>query len=416
MHGRATQRDFATYYLTARATDANENPYTTDFGPSIRRFGYDTGGVTHATDPPTFLILLRPLGYLPIDQAFWCWTAFNALCLAVSVFLLLGSGPASCYRAVLVLTSLVVLYQPVILHFLDGQSKLPVLLLLVLVMRFTERRWDGAAGIALAAAILLRVFPAALLGYFVLKRRWIVIGYTFAALGIGGLLTVILLGPGVTISFANGISTLTQSHWTRMPVDISLNGFISRAFWFFFGTNLTARMDFIRKSSIVLVDLIITSVAVRSTLARSQGDDPDWRAFSLWVATSVMLSPIAWDYYQVLFLLVFAQMAQATMGARCSRRAIMAAVANFVLTFVWIPIGGFTVLAQDIQQYLLSEIGSLSLIVGYISAYWFATDHLCALDPPRHSSLSPAALAQAPQDSRAKRAECMVQCDSGRDD
>jgi len=469
----ATHRDFPVYYLSAKAIEAHLNSYTVDFTPTIKRLGWDTGGMTHATDPPTFLLMIAPLAHFPIHTAFWIWTAFNAACLVLSVLLLFGPGSGIPSRTAWILVPLLTLFVPLRIHFSVGQSKLPVLLLLVLAMRLMQSKRDGAAGLALAAAILTRVFPVVLLGYVVLECRWRMLIFTVAGLFAGAFLTMAFLGAENTMSFSRGISTLT-SHWTAMPQDLAPNAFISRLFWHLMGKHPPAPIDHLRKLTIAAADLLLAGLTVRATLsspapenlliagppvyatlassrgearsiggltpatpprgdlpigrpavpatpapphgeARSIGEltpapphgildlttttrrncsspkarllsglmlatapheDRDWKLFALWIVTSVLLSPIAWIYYQVLYIVLFARIASAASAGRTSRRAVIMTLACIVTMYLWILIGVDYSDQTDVWwKYVLSECGFLSMLAGYIATYWFATDH-----------------------------------------
>lgn len=52
------------------------------------------------------------------------------------------------------------------------------------------------AGVSLAAAILIKVFPVTLLAYFVIRRQWRLLGYTFAGLFVMGILLPSLFWGG----------------------------------------------------------------------------------------------------------------------------------------------------------------------------------------------------------------------------
>lgn len=374
LFGAATHRDFTVYYLSAKAIENHLNPYAVDFTPTVKRLGWDTGGMTHATDPPTFLLMIAPLAHFSVETAFWIWTAFNAACLALSIFLLFGPGSGIPSRTVWVLVPLLTFFVPLRVHFSVGQSKLPVLLLLVLVMRFMQSKRDRAAGLALAVAILTRAFPLILLGYVVLQRRWRLFAYTVAGLLAGGLLTLVLLGADDTLSFNRGVSTLT-THWTVMPQDLSPNAFISRLFWHFLGHDPSGPANLIRQLAIAAGNLMIAGLTLRATLTTGAGEDRDWKLFSLWVVTSVLLSPIAWIYYQILYIVLFSRIASAASGGRVSRRALIMTLVCLVTMYVWVLIGVYySEQTNTLWKYALSEFGFLSMLTGYISAYWFAID------------------------------------------
>ena len=111
-------------------------------------------------------------------------------------------------------------------------------------------------------------------------------------------------------------------------------------------------------------------------LATAPHEDRDWKLFALWIVTSVLLSPIAWIYYQVLYIVLFARIASAASAGRTSRRAVIMTLACIVTMYLWILIGVDYSDQTDVWwKYVLSECGFLSMLAGYIATYWFATDH-----------------------------------------
>ena len=383
MHGRATQTDFSTYYLTAKAVAGHRNPYTDDFVPAIERLGYDTGGVTHATDPPTFVMMIAPLSRLSIDRAFWLWSLISAICLAVSAYLLFGPGSGLPIRTELILISLVMCYPPVAANLFFGQSKLQTLMLLTLMLALMKAHRDGAAGIALALAILLRIFPLAMIGYVVLLRRWRLLIFATAGCAIGALFTLLVLGSADTLSFTRGIATLTDQHWASLPQDLSTSGFISRVFLAISPTSESGLTHFVRRGAVVCARLVFVLLTVRATLAFAPTQDRDWRLFSLWVIASVLLSPISWLHYEVIFLILFGQLAVAASHGRASRRSIAMAVTNCLLALVWAGGGDvYAIHPRAWWQQIIGEFGFFSMLAAYISAYWFATDEADAVQLP----------------------------------
>lgn len=105
--------------------------------------------------------------------------------------------------------------------------------------------------------------------------------------------------------------------------------------------------------------------------------DLDWRAFSLWVVTSVMLSPTAWLHYLVLILIPLIQMAVAASRGRINNRANWMAVASFLL--VALSTRGraaFGPLPHGALPLAVAECSFPCLAMIYVSAYWFAADEV----------------------------------------
>ena len=376
MHGRATQNDFSVYYLTAKAVEAHQNPYNADFLSEAAKLGFDTGDVPYATDPPTFVLMTAPLAHLSIEGAFWTWSAFNFGCLALSLFLLFGRISELSTRSSLTLTSLAVWFPPVAGHLFFAQSKLPVLLLLVLSIYSMRLRREAWAGFALALACLTRVFPLLFLGYLALQQRWRTLFHTVIWFVIGSIITAALLGVANTLSFQKAAAFLSE-HWNTRVQDIALRGFTTRLFWHIFGLHLSSSIELLRRSTILAINLAILLLTIRVTVSRPTGQDVDWSLFTLWTLTALMLSPVVWFHYEVLLLILYAQIASAASQRRASLRALAMAIVSCILITLWVLVGaGYGGPPFTWWQHMLSEFGFLSMLTAYISAYWFAMDEL----------------------------------------
>ncbi len=116
------------------------------------------------------------------------------------------------------------------------------------------------------------------------------------------------------------------------------------------------------------------ALGARATLIRKAGDDPDWRLFSLWVVTSMMLSPTMWLHVLVLLLLPFIQLVSAFSRNRASRRALDMAVVSVLLAYVALASYMLDPGRYPFLKTSLEECGFAALLTAYISTYWFATD------------------------------------------
>jgi len=301
--GRDIQEDFAVYYVLGRELHQGINPYTTDFTASARLSGFNIHGVRHGSEPPTFIALVcDPLSRLPTRTAYWIWQFTNLECLVAALCLLIGPGSGVTPWTGLSLIALTLLYPPLITHIWMGQSKLPALLLLVLTMRWMERRRDCRAGFTLALASLLRFFPLGLVGYLLLQQRWRILFYTGLGILIGGAVTIALAGIHNCISFITAAALLVDQSWTVTARDISIDTFIARQLH----AILPASVNSVSSAAFAInnvTKLLVLLTTARATLAQPAGCDPDSRIYSLWVVTSIVLLPVVWDYDLTLLLL-----------------------------------------------------------------------------------------------------------------
>jgi hypothetical protein len=373
---RTHRWDFSLYYVSAMALRENLNPYTTELKPLGAKLGLEVGANYRTIDTPTFLLCFEPLTLLPAETAYWVWMGLSTLSLLAALFMLLrpaqsglGGGGA------LAVGALLFLYPPVDAHFENAQSEFLVLLIFVLAMRLMDRGRDASAGLCLAVAGLLKAFPLLIFGYLAITRRWRTLCCAGLGLSGGALLTFALVG-WQSLGFVRNIPWASRHAFVVLPENLSPVAFVSRLFWYAGGSDLGPMLDGIRRVATALTDLAVLAFTAKATLSASPGGtDPDWRAFSLWVIAAIMLSPIAWIHFLVLLIIPFSQFAAAAASARVSRRAVIMAVASYVL-LVSSRWAGHRIASLAPFISALTECGSVSLIIAYLSVYWFVTDRV----------------------------------------
>jgi hypothetical protein len=164
--------------------------------------------------------------------------------------------------------------------------------------------------------------------------------------------------------------------------NLSLGPFVSRMFWSLTGTAPGSSADWIRRAAIATADGVVLGLTIRATLADDSRRDPDWRIYSLWIATAIMLTPVGWHHYLVLLAIPFVQMVASATADRSSSRAIWMATLAYLLSaislrafnrFMVPPPTAFQLAFPWIAR-ALEETSFVALLTGYIAAYWFATD------------------------------------------
>lgn len=379
---RSTQVDYSIYYTSAYLMRHGEDPYTTSLNSVAPAFGMRIRYIPGATDPPAFLLMFEPLTILGPEEGYWTWQALNALALAVSLWMLLGRGSGLRPDVAIALAALAVMYPAVINHFYYAQSKMPLLLLLVVTMRLLESRRDIAAGLALALAGLTRIVPLLLLGYLLIERRWRAIASTVIGV-IGGLIaTGLMIGFPVEFSFVNAIRVLTGTRVLRFDTNVALSSFVSRLYWASFGVDPSAGIEALRHATIAGAALAVAALTCLATLRTAPAEDRDSRAFSLWVVIVILLSPTAWIFNMVILFIPFAQICSAARYGRASRWTIALAAASYTLLMIGCPWGCvgysgelFYMLASragiNIEP-IARQTATLSLLLAWAAAFAFA--------------------------------------------
>jgi hypothetical protein len=372
----ASRLDFTNYYDSALAMRHGLNPYTINLTAIGDRLGLHTGPLIHASETPTFLLLFGSLTRLTPEAAFWLWTGLNLAMLGGAMFLLLVRRPGIASDTAWLLGALILAFHPVAWNFFWGQSAVMTLFLLVLAMRAMESDHDAAAGLLIAIAGLLRAFPFLLLGYFLLRRQWRALRFAIGGAIVGAIFTVLMVGFARCLSFVHGALYVANHDRMIFPFVLSLAPFVSRMVW-----SLGFTSEAVRIAAVLTATALLFSVTIRTTIQSASKPDADFRIFSLWIVSSVILSPVAWHHYLVLLIFPSVQIVAAAGLGRGSRRAIWIAAASYALGSIS-QILDYQLLTQPTSFQLLHpsisapilETGFYTLLMAFIAAYWFSVD------------------------------------------
>jgi hypothetical protein len=283
---RYDQFDFVVFYGWWSDYSNGGDPWTDQRGP-MRGCNYT----------PAFVEIFSPLARLDQKTAFWIWQASQILCMVTAVLLLargcaspLGSAPT------IIVLSLAILSSPFAAALVWSQIA-PMLLALLSAAWFCARRQSqAAAGLWLALAALLKLYPAAVAGYFLFGRRWRALGWTIGFFAAGVLLT----NPVHWIALAtNGLPIAYRIAGRH---GLSVFSFARTSAAYFTGTRINVEPLFAVWGLTALIDLLLIAIAAAATIVAQGRADLDDLAFGLWVALAVLMSPLAWKQDFILLL------------------------------------------------------------------------------------------------------------------
>ena len=375
LSARANRWDFSHYYLSALVLREGGDPYRTDLTPLGRQLGLETGAINRATYPPTFLLCFEPLTRLAPRPAYWVWFAINLGALGLSLAMLLGPASGIPRQLIPSLAALAIFYSPLWFHFYYAQAQLIILVMLILTMRACQRGSHRSAGLLVAAAALLRVFPGVIAGYFIVRRDWRALGWTILGASAGGMATLAIVGVHRSFGFFDAVGFVESPLWLGIPGNIAFRAVVERFFAFATGANPGPRLVLAQEVVFIVGEAALLGATVWATIAPAGSPDRDARAFSLWVAAAIILAPTAWFHYLVLLYLPMACLIAAAMAGRTSRRAVGAAIVSYVILMV-APValpsapGYLSALAMTV----LRESVFVALLAAFVALYWFATD------------------------------------------
>jgi len=246
---------------------------------------------------PLFVELFSPLARLDQVTAFWIWLSVQMLCVGGAVLILArGNDPPLSAAASVIVFSLAVLSRP-FEGMLAYAHVTPMLLVLLSASWFCARReHPAAAGLWLALAALLKLYPAAAGGYFLFGRRWRALGWTIGFFVAGVLLTNPLRWLElVTVE-------MPVSYRFVAEADLTVMTFVRKVVAHFAGTTTIAAPLFTVLAITALIDLVLLAVAATATITSRGRDDLEGLVFGLWVALALLMSPLAWMAEMLLLL------------------------------------------------------------------------------------------------------------------
>lgn len=376
-------RDFSSDYVQSSAARQGINPYDGDYESVYLKAGRPLGdiymGTNHLCDTPTWVVILEPLTLLSPKVAYWTWQTLNLIALAVALFLLIRElGPPGAEGWTV--AALMVLYPLISFSILFGRGEMILLLLFVVALLAMRRQRDGAAGIALGIAALLRAYPLGMLGYLIARRNWRATAYMAGACVLGGVVTVALIGIAPTTSFVSvttvlpGKPVLGQlTGLLRHPANLNLGWFVRFVVEHSIGARSWA------PGAGLIVELTVAALSFAAIWA--QADDRYACGFSLWIALIILLSPVAWPPFLACLAPLYVGVAAASREGAAPRWSLYAAGASYLAAFF---MGGPTVgfitdglhhlLARHVHiWHMVPETIFASLALAYVSAFLMTT-------------------------------------------
>ena len=251
--------------------------------------------------PPLFAYLFQPFGLIGHRAGQLIWFGMNLLMLAALIALcirLSGSLLARRYWGVVVLGTL--LAPPTRLSLQLGQVSVLMALLLVATGLFARRR-PGVAGLLLALAGLIKLYPALIGLYFLLRGPRRVAWWSLAWAVALTAAFIPFYGLQHYRTFADVVLSSANYPYAA-EFNISLLAFWNRMFAPSLYAVPLLNAPLLARGLTILSSLLVLGVCL---LVRRRRDDDESRLleYSLWICGMLILSPINGSYNLLLLLL-----------------------------------------------------------------------------------------------------------------
>ena len=317
--------DFATFYSAARCFASGTDPYDTG---SLRTSGAPAfeGWIGRYFYPPPFAaVIIRPLASLPFEWSRRVWVLVEAIAYAAGLVLLgglfLAAVPA--WRIAIV-AALGAAYAPMGLDLKLGSVSGFLLLLLALFFRARQRGRLKTAGVALAAAVLLKVSPVLLVAYLCLRGEWRLV----RRVALAGVLLVLVCLPWTGVQpyvayFTRVVPELASANFSWFT-----NQSVDAFFWRLFVPNPDTSPWLVSPAAHRIATALVNgsllaglvAVAWRARKASPFAFEPLAWEMALVLVTALLVARVTWEYMLVLalpsFILWVGLLLRGTVGTR----------------------------------------------------------------------------------------------------
>lgn len=218
--------DFTAYYLGARLMRNGQSPFDATARVLLARSLGLREDRPYIYLPP-LAIMIIPLALLPPQPATLMWFWINVALLILSTMLIIRMLELHRNRVYPVAFLIgVLVFYPAISSIFVGQANVLLLTLLVLVWYLAKRGNEVVAGVLIAVASLIKIFPFCVALYFLWKGKYRIFLCTVAAL-------IVLIGISVAAvgldSHLTYVRSVLPTQFVKLhPLNQSLWAFIAR--------------------------------------------------------------------------------------------------------------------------------------------------------------------------------------------
>lgn len=294
---RWTKVDFVEYYDWSLELRLGGDPWVPSGDPSFTpvRGLFHRGNCNYT---PAFLTAFGPLTTLARKPAYWVWQTTLIGSLFASILILVGElrpppGPAWYALAI----GAVLLFPEVYGAQYESQPTFLLLLLIVSSWALDRRSSSVAAGLALAAATLLKIYPGLVAGYFLLRRRWRTLGWSivFALAGL------IASNPRYEYEFFHFGAPIFERNswltwWLKLDRAIGILGNVRAAMDRLWGGTIPPQAQAHWLAISALLALLVLGATATATVEARGVEALEVTILGLWLVAALLISPLGWGH------------------------------------------------------------------------------------------------------------------------
>lgn len=251
------------------------------------------------THPPSANLISLPFFFLSYQDAHLAWNlvSLGMLCLSL-VWIVKGLELRLSGWSILALFTLLVLSDPLQQTLFQGQPNLLLTLLIVGAWRAGKSGNSFVSGICLGLATAVKIYPAYLFLYFLVRRDWRALTGGFVSFVLITLLTAAIFGVDAYQDYITVVLP-SISNVTNNWGNASLLSFWERLF-----SQSTSNIESVKDSPTLLRISVWSSWLIVTLLAsiaiwKTRTEKFDERAFAITIVAMLLMSPTTWHHYFV---------------------------------------------------------------------------------------------------------------------
>jgi alpha-1,2-mannosyltransferase len=310
-------KDFLQEYVMARAALAGTDPYLPADVLAKQFAGHlDWVVFPHPSPhPPPVALLFIPLSLLSYATAANAWLVLGLIFLILSVYLLARALAVRLplWGAILVVVGSLS-WTPIYDDIIWGNMNSIMLLLLVGAWASSRSARSATGGLLLGSAILIKPIPWPLVLLFAARREWRSAISACCTVAAGYIFSGLVLGPQRVVEYVTNVIPSSTAVYHGFWQNVSL---WSIGWRFFQGTSRAVVGQVIQAqitapplvswpgAAPVVAVAVPVAVLVLTVALTWRHRDFD-TAFSLMLCTSILISPVSWEHYQVMLAIPIA--------------------------------------------------------------------------------------------------------------
>lgn len=305
----AHRNDFAHLYIAGKLATVTSDFFNPQIAQQAHRSLQISSGLNPFVYPPFFAILLIPLSRFSYDIAWYLFSLlshtayFASLALLIRLFRRENESPWLWWGILVAFSSI---FSPLFLTYSAGQVNTFLLLIYCLSWYCIQTRREAWAGAILALGGAIKVGPAFLLLYLLLKRRWIAFVSGIIVLAATLVISYAYFGPEPHKDFLAeaGQMSYGKSTWAQygMHYHVDPHNQAPSALWYRLLTHNPSTQGLVDSPALARLFSYATAGAILIFLvlnALRGGKELKPSEYSLWILGGLMLPSLMWDHYLV---------------------------------------------------------------------------------------------------------------------